>query len=271
MSEEYELDHSPVETQERNGWYSFGVAAEGYSALATAVFFPLILNSLAEYNAYQNSDHTKPCNVSNTDPCDVQIGSHYYDTSSLVFYATSISVLCQFFLFVSLGSLADHGSHRKTFLIMFGVATSVIGLCILLVTKNSLWWLAFIIYMLSNTTYGAAYVFYYAWVPILTRFDQKVIDSEQDEKLTNEEKYTISDMVSNEISGKGFFYSYVTAVCELIVAAGIAMYLGSGENYGLTAAYPLQIGVALASIWQLVILLAYTNRHLKARPGTLAF
>ncbi|KAJ3270832.1 Autophagy protein 22 [Terramyces sp. JEL0728] len=150
---------------------------------------------------------------------------------------------------------------------MFGVATSIIGVCILFVTKNSLWWLAFIIYMASNTTYGAAYVFYYAWVPILTRFDQAVIDSEQDEKLTDEERYTISDMVSNEISGKGFFYSYITAVCELIVAAGIAMFLGSGENYGLTAAYPLQIGVALASIWQLAVLLGYTNRHLKARPG----
>ncbi|KAJ3321232.1 Autophagy protein 22 [Boothiomyces sp. JEL0866] len=268
IEDKYELDHSPVEESELKGWYSFGVAAEGYSAVGTAVFFPLILSSLAQFNAYQNTDHTKPCNVSNTDPCDVLIGTHYYDTAAIVFYATSISVLCQFILFASLGSLADHGSNRKLFLIVFGVITAILGIAVLFVTNNSLWWLAFILYIAGNTTYGAAFVFYYAWVPILTRYHPNVIDSENDENLTKEQKYAISDMISNEISGKGFIYSDVTAVCQMFIAAGIAVGMGSGETYGLTAVYPLQIGIALVSIWQILVLLGYTNKHLKSRPGT---
>ncbi|KAJ3319310.1 Autophagy protein 22 [Boothiomyces sp. JEL0866] len=260
-----ELDNSPISRKEVLGFYSFGIAAEPYSGLGISVFFPLLLQTLANDNAVQTSNLSLPCNTTANDPCSINVG-FYVDTASIVFYSTSISVLLQFILFITLGSLADHGNYRKGFLMFFSITTSILGLLLLTVVHNSLWWIAFLVYIISNTTYGASFVFYYAWVPIMTRFDAQVMACEADADLTEGERFGVSDKAGNEVSGKGFLFSYVSSVCMLILGSGVALAMGSGENYGLPSVYPLIVGVAMVSLYQLVILLIFTSRYLKPRP-----
>jgi UMF1 family MFS transporter len=108
----------------------------------------------------------------------------------------------------------------------FAYATCVIGICILFVFHDSQWWLTYIIYILSNVTFGASFVFFYSWVPILTRWHPNVIKasgeldngSGQLGKASNElEYYRECEKMANLISARGFAWSYVAAVVELII------------------------------------------------------
>jgi hypothetical protein len=170
--EEYEellhyegADTSPVTPRELAGWYFFSWAAEGYSALGTAVFFPIILQTLAAHSGFQAHDPSLPCDLSQERyECVVPVGPWMVSTTSFVFYSTTISVLIQFFLFIAMGALADYGNHRKGFMLFFALLTAALGLMTLLVTSSSMYIFATALFILSNVTFGASFVFYYAWV-----------------------------------------------------------------------------------------------------------
>ncbi|EGF83035.1 hypothetical protein BATDEDRAFT_33938 [Batrachochytrium dendrobatidis JAM81] len=291
--EDHVFDTSPITPRELQGWKIFGFATEGYSALAAAVFFPLILENLASTQAYDSKSVREgdfpliPCNVTSSQySCSIFVGSVWVDTTSFVFYcqynslltnpillpfklpldATTISVFLQFLLFINLGALADHGGYRKTFLIGFAVTTSLLAISTLLVTRNNLLWLATIIFMMSNVTYCASYVFFYAWVPILTRYNPEVIAAVE-KKISHEEYSHISETVANSVSSQGFFWGYLSAVIQLILGAAIYIAMGDGNKYGLPSVYPLQIGIAMSGIWTLIFL-PFTQKWLKPRPGT---
>ncbi|KAI8896592.1 autophagy-related protein 22-like protein [Globomyces pollinis-pini] len=248
------MDYSPVADLELKAWYSFAFAAEGYSVLANGVFFPIILQHMAAHSGVQHSNHSIPCITNEAYSCDVKFYNYFIDTSSAVFFATTISVLIQFVLFISLGAIADHGNHRKTFLIGFAAISALLGSFIIFATKDAIF-----LFIFANVFHGASFVFYYAWVPILTRFHPTVIESNNDP--------AIREQISNQISSHGFVVGYLAAVIQLIIAAVFALAVGSGTQWGVTAVYPLQIGVAFACLWQLITLLTYTNTHLKPRPG----
>ncbi|KAI8901892.1 autophagy-related protein 22-like protein [Globomyces pollinis-pini] len=257
-------DTSECTALELRAFYSFGT--EGYSALAIAVFFPIILQSLAAYEAVQTKDRSQPCKVEGAYSCEVLIGSTYVDTSSLVLYATSISVFLQFILFSSLGSVADYGPNRKKFLMFFGYATGILGFCLAFVVKTSMYWVAFLIYIFSNTFFGASFVFFYSWVPILSKYSSEVIESRNNPNLTDAEKYLVSDRVSNDISSKGFLYGYIAGVGQLILAAAFVVVMGDSMK-GYPTVYPMQLCISAICIWHIAVLFFYTNRHLKSRPG----
>lgn len=147
----------------------------------------------------------------------------------------------------------------------FGYATCMIGFCILIVTNNELWWLAFLIYIASNITFGASFVFYYAWVPILTRCSPKVMASKNKDDI--QIYYQVSEDIANSISSKGFAYGYVAAVIELIVALAFVFWFGDGKKYGLTSFYGLQIGIAFSCLWGAIFLYFFVGPMLSSRPG----
>lgn len=134
--------------------------------MAVAVFFPIILQSLAAGEAFEKSNHEIKCVTTAGYQCDIKVFGRYIDTSSAVLYATSFSVFIQFILFTTMGSLADYGPNRLNFMTGFGILTSLVGFCIIVVTNSSLYWVAFLIYVLSNTAFGASYVFLYSWVMV---------------------------------------------------------------------------------------------------------
>jgi UMF1 family MFS transporter len=262
------LDKSPVEQREIRGFNFFGIATESFGGIAVSVFLPIILQSLAAGVAVESSDRVTPCRAVGQYSCVVQIGTIFIDTSSLVLYATSISVLFQFILFTTLSALADYGNHRKQLMVILGLATAVLGVCFLFVTNVNLYWLAYIIFIFSNTLYGASYVFYYSFIPVLTRFSPEVIKANKDPSVSDETYYKISDKKGNEISSHGFFLGYVTSCTQMVIATVFAIFIGRFvRNWNLTPVYHLQIVVAALSIWQFLIILLFTDRLMKSRPG----
>ncbi|KAJ3271808.1 Autophagy protein 22 [Terramyces sp. JEL0728] len=215
---------------------------------------------MAAHSAY-DVNH-QPCNITGSYKCTIDIFFISVDTSSAVFFASSISVLFQFILFICLGSVADYGEYRKKFMMGFGYLSAVVGLGMLLIVDSKLFKTAILIYILGSVFHGASYVFFYSYVPILTRFHPKVI-----EKKNTQEYYKVMDKIGNDISSAGFMYAYFASVFELVVASIIVFVLGNGEDYGLPDVYPLQIGIAFACIWQVVVMVKYTEPNLKSRAG----
>ena len=168
-----------------------------------------------------------------------------------------------------LGSLADFGHRRLSFMILFGTLTAITGFCIVFVIDASMYWIGFIIYIISNTFFGASFVFLFAWIPVLTQSSPEVIAADADPDVADEEFYQVSDRVGNEISSKGFFYGYIAAVAELILASGFVLYAQSESvnNFGYEDYYPMQIAVGAICVWQLLIIFGFTNRLMKSRPG----
>ncbi|KAI8901889.1 autophagy-related protein 22-like protein [Globomyces pollinis-pini] len=261
------MDSSLVTPSELFGWYSYGIAAEGYSVLAVSVFFPIILQSLTAQQAVERNNHSIPCNTTGAYMCDILIFGIPVDTSALVLYATTVSVFLQFILFVTLGSLADYGSLRKRYLLICGILSGILGMCMLLIFNESLYWLAFLVYISSNTLFGASCCFYYAYVPILTRFSKEVFDSEHNPSILEEEKQLISDRVCNEISSVAIYYSSLVATLQLLLGSIFVVLFGSGKKWGLPDTYPMCICIAAISVWQIAIILIYTKKYLKPRPG----
>ena len=230
------------------------------------MFFPFILKALAAANAVERSDHSLKCNAVGDYQCDIPIFGGYIDTSSLVLFATSLSVLMQFFLFISLGSLADHGSKRKQFMMFFGYVTAILGVGMCAVVNDSLYWLAYIIYVVSNVTFGASWVFNYSWVPVLSRYSKDVTEARLNPMVNELEYHKISDHRSNVISHKGFFYGYLSATIQLIIGAGFAIFVPAA-TIGLSSTYNIQIVVVATSLLQIVLLATIVQPSVKPRPG----
>jgi MFS transporter, UMF1 family len=253
----------PTTDEELLGFYSFGWASEGFGALATAVFFPIVMEEMAATAGIQHRNHTIPCDKSEDGyKCDIKIGSWYFDTSSAIFFATTVSVLIQFFLFISLGSIADHGSNRKSFLMATGYLSAIIGASIILVTNIKSFWTAISIYILSNVFYGATFVFYYAYTPILIRNHPEVLEAEGTVSFD-----LVKERVGNKISGNGFLYGYIASVIQLVLASGFVLLTGDWSRWNFPSVYGLQIGIAFSCVWQLIFMSQYTQRYLKSRPG----
>ncbi|KAJ3125020.1 Autophagy protein 22 [Irineochytrium annulatum] len=259
-------DQSPVENDELKGFYAYGFAAEGYAALGSALFMPLIIETMAANSSVENSDKVTPCNTTVENySCSVHVGGAYIGPTSFFFYCTVIATLAQLLLFVSMGSFADYGGYRKKFLVGFGLATAIINALFITVVRDSLYWYGALIFIFSNVSYGASYVFCYAYVPILARNHPEVIAVRQ--SVTNRHELpAVSDRITNHISTRAFFWSYVAAVIELFIGAAIVLVLGDGAKWGLPSVYPLQIAVFLTSIWYIGFMIP-TFRKLKSRPG----
>ena len=266
ISETHSREEELVTKEELSGFYGFSVGCEGYAGVAIAVFYPFILKALAAANAFERDDHSIKCKAVGEYTCDIPIFGGYVDTSSIVLFATSLSVLMQFFLFITLGSLADYGSKRKQFMLFFGYLTAILGVGMAFVIKDSLYWLAYLIYVTSNVAFGASWVFNYAWVPVLTRYSKDVSEARLNPLVNELEYHKISDHRSNVISHKGFFYGYVSATIQLIIGAAFAVFVPAAQ-IGLSSTYNIQIVVVGTSVFQILVLYFYVQGKVKPRPG----
>ena len=265
-----DIDESTVETEELRGWLSYEAAFQPYVLVGTAVLGPLVLQSLAAQNAFEREDHSIKCDISNEYTCDVPIGNYWVDTSAVVLYATSISVIIQMFIFLSLGSMADHGNLRKAFLFFFGIACGVFGLLILFVVNSDLWWLAFVSVNMAGVMIGAASILNFAYIPILARYSKEVIEESLKEGSTPDSINTVFDTTANTISYLGILYQSVSSLLIFIICAGFVLYAGDGKALGLSGlppTYSMQIAMAACALLQILVMVFYSLPRFKSRPG----
>ncbi|KAL7746095.1 Autophagy protein 22 [Sorochytrium milnesiophthora] len=256
--------------REIRGWYAYNWASEVISAAGLTVFLPLVLEDLTRQVGVEAGTGL-PCasaTDSSGDNCMVRFGATTTNTVSYTLYITAISVALQALTFISLGSLADYGRWRKLFMRAFATVGAV---CFILfvVVKPATYELAAVLTVLGNICYGAANVFYNAYLPLLVEnhpevtacrqeiFGNNRVLAEDGEKMTKYLK--VSSDIGNTISSKGFACGYAAGVLLLIIGAGLVLAMGQ-------TTLSMQVVLCLAGVWWLVWSF-WTWHTLLERPG----
>jgi UMF1 family MFS transporter len=87
-------------------------------------------------------------------------------------YAISLSVLLQVVFLPILGAIADYSHLRKQMLMLFATLGALATLSMFFVTGD-LWWLGGVLFLLANLSFGAAMVFYNAYLPDISTQDRR--------------------------------------------------------------------------------------------------
>ena len=87
-------------------------------------------------------------------------------------YAISFSVLMQVLFLPILGAIADYSHMRKQMMRVFATIGAVAAILLFFVT-GSLWWLGGVLYVVANLAFGAAIVFYNAYLPDIASEDER--------------------------------------------------------------------------------------------------
>ncbi len=104
------------------------------SVVAGAFLLPITIEALAAHNSVEISDYQTPCNY--TEPgykCAVKLGNSWIDPSAFYFYTNSVGVAIQALILIGMGSLADHGSGRKSMMLFFGMLGALTTGCFMFV------------------------------------------------------------------------------------------------------------------------------------------
>jgi UMF1 family MFS transporter len=252
-------DASPVTKKELWGFYSYGFGSEPFSAVVLAVTAPIILETLSAAISF-DSDTGGACDTSIPGyRCYFYLGAIYLTPASFALFVNAISAAIQAIVFIGISSLADHGNNKKKMLITSGLVCSVFLILLLAVNSTRLYWLAAICVIIGNISFGASYVFYYSYVPILTRYDKEVIDAFNNPELDELEKFSVTERVGNRVSSWGFVAGYLGAIIILIISALITFYMPN-------PIYSFQVAAAVSGVWYLIFILV-TWKLLKSRPG----
>ncbi|KAG0203490.1 Autophagy protein 22 [Mortierella sp. GBA30] len=260
---EDDVDQKVLTKREIQGWLAYAVAAEPYSVVCISALAPIVLEALASGYGRQHDNRDLPCDTNLTDyKCVVKVGSLWLDTASFSLYCISVSVFLQAFVFISMGALADHGTRRKTFLLTFAFLGSISTILFAAIRTMSLYWFAGVLVIISNVSFGASWVLYYAFIPTLARDYPEVVDSRKNVRQGIEswsDYQFIKDKISNSLSSHSMAVGYGAGVTLLIIAAGIAVAMGQST-------YSLQLGMALTGLWWFVVSF-FTMKFMPAQPG----
>ncbi|TPX67810.1 hypothetical protein CcCBS67573_g07395 [Chytriomyces confervae] len=260
-----DIDQSPVTKPELHTWYLFGATLDAVSYCCVSVFAPVIVQSLAAKHGSTSTDHSVPCDVSALDyKCDVRIGSTWIDTSSFVFACMVIAAILQTVLFVAIGAVADTGAWRKSLLVIFAFIAAFVAILFPVVTRADQYWLAALLFIVMNVFAGGAWVFLYAYLPILARSHVDYLTAAQATTASSDSLHRTLDLVANRISTHSFVWMYSGTLFTLIfINAILALYIPASN---LPASYSAHVAVLFAG----VILMAgvfYAFRFMRDRPG----
>ncbi len=137
-------------------------------------------------------------------------------------YATSLSVVLQVFFLPILGAIADYSHLRKRMLQVFATL-GALATAALWFVQGDLWWLGAILYVLANLSFGAAMVFYNAFLPDIASNDQQ-----------------------DRVSSYGWAMGYLGG--GLLLLANLLLYQ-LRDMLGLDGTTAVRINLASAGVW----------------------
>ncbi len=155
-------DSPPVVNDKREifGWAMYDWANSAFSTTVGTVFLGPYLASLAANAAEAYSDGMARFLGIPVAP------------DSFVPYAVSFSVGMQVLFLPILGAIADYSHRRKQLLQLFATLGALATIGLFFVTQ-SIWWLGGVLFVIANLAFGAAVVFYNAYLPDIASEDQR--------------------------------------------------------------------------------------------------
>lgn len=141
---------APGNRREQLGWYFYDWANSAFSTTVATVFLGPYVASLAGA-------------VAGPDGMARFLGIPIAPDSFLP-YCISISVGLQVLFLPILGAIADYSNLRKRLMQIFAFIGSISTMLLFFVTQDT-WWLGGVLFIVANLAFGAAIVFYNAFLP----------------------------------------------------------------------------------------------------------
>ncbi len=137
-------------------------------------------------------------------------------------YCISFSVGMQVLFLPILGAIADYSHLRKTMMRLFATIGAVATILMFLIT-GSLWWLGGVLFIIANLAFGAAIVFYNAYLPDIASEEER-----------------------DRVSSYGWAMGYLGG--GILLALNLAFFIFS-ENIGVPGDLAVRINLASAGLW----------------------
>ena len=141
---------------------------------------------------------------------------------SLPTLCVSISVGAQVFLLPILGALGDYSNLKKRLMALF-CYIAVIANCLLFFVKDDLYLLGGVLFIIANVCFGAALVFYNAFLPEITTEDQ-----------------------ADKVSSRGFAYGYLGGA--ILLALNLLLVVRA-EELGISTGLAVRLSLLSAGVW----------------------
>ncbi len=146
----------------------------------------------------------------------------------------AISVILQAICLPVLGTLADYSPLKKRFMMIFAYVGAICTIFLFFTTTNSVL-LGGILFIIANFSFGAAIVFYNAFLPDIASADKR-----------------------DTVSSQGFAYGYTAGGILLIVNFLMLRFMSD-------TALAVRLSLASAGVWWLVFTIIFPQRHLVQR------
>jgi len=141
---------------------------------------------------------------------------------SLPTLCVSVSVGAQVFLLPILGALGDYSNLKKRLMALF-CYIGVIANCLLFFVKDNLYLMGGVLFILANVGFGAALVFYNAFLPDITTEDQ-----------------------ADKVSSRGYAYGYLGGA--ILLALNLLLVLRA-EQLGISTGLAVRLSLLSAGVW----------------------
>lgn len=134
----------------------------------------------------------------------------------------SISVAAQVLLLPILGALGDYSNLKKRLMAVF-CYTAVVANALLFFISGNLYLLGGLLFIITNVCFGAALVYYNAFLPEITTEDQR-----------------------DKVSSRGYAYGYFGG--GLVLALNLILVLGA-ERLGISPGMAVRLSFLSAALW----------------------
>ena len=208
-----ETANKPVnDKREIFGWAMYDWANSAFSTTVGTVFLGPYIASLAAKAAEAYPDGLARFFGSPVAP------------DSFLPYCISFSVGLQVLFLPILGAIADYSHMRKRMMQIFATIGAVATILMFFIT-GSAWWLGGVLFIIANLTFGAAIVFYNAYLPDIASEEER-----------------------DRVSSYGWAMGYLGG--GLLLALNLAFFLFS-DKLGVPGDLAVRINLASAGLWWL--------------------
>jgi UMF1 family MFS transporter len=194
------------------GWAMYDWANSAFSTTVVTLFLGPYLASLAATAATAYTDGR------------VRLLGYPLEPDAFFPGVVSLSVLFQVLFLPILGAIADYSHMRKQLMRLFATIGAVATIGLFFVTAP-LWWLGGLLLMIANLSFGAAIVFYNAYLPDIASEDQR-----------------------DRVSSYGWAMGYLGG--GLLLVFNMVFYMFS-EDLGVPGDLAVRINLASAGVWWL--------------------
>ncbi len=194
------------------GWAMYDWANSAFSTTIGTVFLGPYLAALAADAAAASADGM------------AHVAGIPIAPDSFFPYCVSLSVGLQVLFLPILGAIADYSHLRKQMMRLFATFGALATIALFLVTGAS-WWLGGLLFILANLAFGAAIVFYNAYLPDIASEDQR-----------------------DRVSSYGWAMGYLGG--GLLLLFNLIFFL-TYESFGIPTGLAIRINLASAGIWWL--------------------